>query len=51
MQMLKSLTLESPEHEFEDDDWDEEDEEFAGSDGEEIDADEYGELEEDDEEI
>ena len=51
-EMLNSLRLESPEHEFEDEDWDDEDDEFVDSDGEELELDEYGaDLEEDDEEL
>jgi hypothetical protein len=47
MPLSTVLEVESPEHEFEDDDW-EEDEEF-GTDEEELELDEYDEgLEEDD---
>jgi hypothetical protein len=47
--MSLGTILETPEHEFDDEDWDE-DEEF-GTDGEELDLDEYDEsLEEDGEE-
>jgi hypothetical protein len=45
--MLAHPTLEIPEHEFEDDDW-QDDEEF-GTDEEELELDEFDDIDEDDE--
>jgi hypothetical protein len=45
--MQPSAHLESPEHEFDDDDWGEEDDELVSTDEEEVDLDEYDDLDED----
>jgi hypothetical protein len=45
--MHPSTRLESPEHEFEDEDWNDEEDELVGTDDEELDLDEYDDLDED----
>jgi hypothetical protein len=39
--------LESPEHELDDEDWNEEEDELVGTDDEELDLDDYDDLDED----
>jgi len=44
--MHVSAHLESPEHEFEDDDWGEDDDELVSTDEEEVELDDYDDLDE-----